>query len=103
MRRRGWAVHAWAIGVRGGFRCAKRERRECGAPQRPLGRRLVMSIGRDEALRMLERIEALRRSIARYRRYLEEGVSRKLAAAYLQAIDEAEAEIASVERRMMVP
>jgi len=62
-----------------------------------------MPIRAEDASRMSARVETLRASIARYRGYLEEGVSRKLAAAYLQAISEAEAEIASIESRMSVP
>jgi hypothetical protein len=62
-----------------------------------------MPIRPEPASRMSARVEALRASIARYRGYLEEGESRKLAAAYLQAISEAEAEIASIEDRMSVP
>ncbi len=52
---------------------------------------------------MKERIDTLRSTIGRYRRYLEEGASRTLAAHYLQAINEAQEEIAAIEDRMRIP
>ena len=45
-----------------------------------------------------ERRDTLRALITRYRGYLAEGASPKTAAAYLQAIHAAEAEIAEIER-----
>ena len=62
-----------------------------------------MPLRAEDASRASERIEYLRRSIARYRCYLNEGASRKLAAAYLQATNEAEAEIAGLEDSLRVP
>ena len=49
-----------------------------------------------------ERRDTLRRLIARYRGHLAEGASPKTAAAYLQAIHAAEAEIAEIERDLTV-
>jgi cell division protein FtsB len=46
------------------------------------------------------RLETLGGLIARYRRCLEQGASPKTAAAYQQAIQAAEAEIAEIERRI---
>lgn len=45
-----------------------------------------------------ERRDTLRTLIARYRGYLAEGAGPKTAAAYLQAIHAAEAEIVEIER-----
>ncbi|HEX4569662.1 MAG TPA: hypothetical protein VH184_04490 [Dongiaceae bacterium] len=59
-----------------------------------------MAVQLDDQPGMQERLRTLRALIDRYRGHLAEGASRQTAAAYLQAIHAAEAEIADLERRI---
>jgi len=59
-----------------------------------------MAVQLEDQPAMQERLRTLRALIARHRGHLEEGASRQTAAAYLQAIHAAEAEIAELERRI---
>ena len=59
-----------------------------------------MAVQLDDQPGMQERMRTLRALIARDRGHRAEGASRQTAAAYMQAIHAAEAEIAELERRI---